>query len=239
MRPPKKIAVVLTALAMAGACGDDPLGPESAALVQYVNATVSPVTGTADAAPASGGVPTNMASVVCSIAPPGSTLGFAQLDTAIATATASTAAGQRYTAVLYGSAANRAAFVLPEVTPTIDFKAPTDTGRYGLRIINATGQTGNIFVTTSTGTATGTPTVSLASATATGGTTGVDGYLITPPPLSRVRFFGTASATTALASITLPTVRAGQLRTVVFTNNATGGVTAFAFTKCELPPSVD
>lgn len=167
------------------------------------------------------------ASSACQLVSPGSSLGFAENGTSLTTTSATTlAAGQRYTVILYGTGTTRQMMVLPEVFPTIT------AGNYGLRIVNATSQAGNIYVTTPTGAATGTATTTLTSGAATGGTTGTNGFMSTPTANTRIRFYGAASTTTALGDFTVTNPSTSQVRTVVFANNATGGVVAFEVPQC-------
>ena len=229
----RKITLTLAALAFAAACDDDGLSPGEAAIVQFVNASATStgaVTGTAASGAVGGNVAFQSGSSTCQLVSPGSTIGFAENGTSVGSSTVITTAGQRYTAILYGSGTTRSVLVVPEVAGTIA------AGNYGLRIVNATSQTGNIYVTTPTGATTGTATTTLTSGTATGGSTGTTGFLPTPTANTRVRFFGGASTSVPLADFTVPTANAtaGQWSTLVFTNVVGGGVQAFVVSPCEV-----
>jgi hypothetical protein len=230
MQLPRTV-LAFVALTAVVACDDDDdlFTPQNSAIVQFVNAGSSgTVTGTAASGAVGTALTTGTASSTCVLVSPGSSLGFAENGTSITTSTATVAAGQRYTAILQGSGTSRTMLVVPEVVGTIA------AGNYGLRIVNATSQTGNIFVTTPTGTATGTATSTLSAGAATGGNTGVSGFMGTPTANTRVRFFGAASTTTPLADFTVSNATAGTATTVVFANTAAGGVTAFAVPQCEI-----
>jgi len=228
-----KVSLALLTLVAVAACNDDDeaLTVANAASVQFVNAgTAGTVFGTNGSTALSTSLATGAASSTCVLVAPGSSLGFSESGISVTSSSStSLVAGQRYTAVLTGTGTSRTMFVLPEITGTIT------TGNYGLRIINATSQTGNIFVTTPTGSATGTATSTLGASTATGGTTGTNGFMLTPTANTRVRFFGTASATTPLADYTVTNGTSGSATTVVFANNATGGVIAFTVPQCTNP----
>jgi hypothetical protein len=229
----RKITLALAALAFATACNDDGLSPGEAAIIQFVNASATStgaVTGTAASGAVGGNVAFQSGSSTCQLVSPGSTIGFAENGTSVGSSSVITTAGQRYTAVLYGSGTTRGVLVVPEVSGTIA------AGNYGLRIINATSQTGNIYVTTPTGAASGTATSTLTAGTSTGGSTGTNGFLGTPTANTRVRFFGGASTSVPLADFTVPTANAtaGLSSTLIFTNAVGGGVQAFLVTPCDV-----
>lgn len=155
-------------------------------------------------------------------------------DTNIA-ATAATdfVAGARYSTILAQSGTTVSAFVLPETWTNLT------PGNYGVRIVNATGQAGDFYVTNTAGTLGATPTAALAANTATGGTTGVGAFITEPTSSPRVRMFATGNTTTQLASITLDAtnlttnVTWTMPVTVVFTKNSSGTITAFTFGQCQ------
>jgi hypothetical protein len=172
----------------------------------------------------------------CTLIPPSSTtLTFkAPADTNIAaTGATNFAAGTRYTTILAQSGTTASAFVLPETFVNLT------PGNYGVRIVNATGQSGDFYITPTAGTLGATPTASLAANTATGGDTGVGGYITSPTSTPRVRMFATGNTTTQLATITLSStslttnVSWTQGTTVVFTKDASGNITAFTFGQCQ------
>jgi hypothetical protein len=172
----------------------------------------------------------------CAFVPPSSTtVTFKALaDTNIAATGATTfAAGTRYTTFLAQSGTTASAFVLPETF------VPLTQGNYGVRIVNATGQSGDFYITPTAGTLPATPTASLAANTATGGTTGVGGYITSPTSTPRVRMFATGNTTTQLASVNLDAtslttnVTWTQGTTVVFTKNSSGTITAFTIGQCQ------
>lgn len=225
----KKAAVLLAALAFVAGCDDDddPLGPTNSASIQFVNASAgSTVTGAAGSQAVGSALTFQSGSLTCQYVSPGAALQFAENGTAVATSSAQVVAGQRYTAVLMGTGTARTMIVVPEVYTT------QTTGNYGLRFINATSQTGNIFVTTPTGTVSGTANATLTSGTATGGTTGTNGYQTFALTNTRVRFFGAASASTPLADFTVANPVTAVGTTVVFANDATGNVVAFSIPQC-------
>lgn len=136
--------------------------------------------------------------------------------------------GQRYTVLLTGTGATRAATVLPEV-----FTTPA-TGQTAVRFVNATGTAGDVFLTTPTGTASGTPTVAgLGAGAATGGTTGANAFTAYTATNSRARLYNVGSTTGARSDVTIGAVPAGGATTVVFTPpSGLVGPTGFQVNQC-------
>ena len=108
--------------------------------------------------------------------------------------------------------------VLPE-----NFTAP-GSGSYAIRFVNASNQTGNIHVTSPTGQL-GTPAVSSIAAG-----NAINAYMTFPATNTRVRFMGTS--TTPMADITLTNPPPSAGATVIFTNDAAGGIVAFVVNPC-------
>jgi hypothetical protein len=229
----------LAALALMAACNKEStvvqLDHSDVASVTVVNSTplvVKPYVGTQLASSSNLQAASWMQS--CAFIPPSSTtLTFKALaDTNIAvTAPTTFAAGTRYSTILVQNGTAASAIVLPETWTNLT------PGNYGVRIVNATGQAGDFYVTDAAGTMPTTPTASLAVNTATGGTTGA--YLAEPVTTPRVRMFATGNTTTQLATITLSstslTTNVSWVNpvTVVFTKNAGGTITAFTFGQCQ------
>jgi hypothetical protein len=172
----------------------------------------------------------------CALIPPSSTtLTFKALaDTNIAvTGATNFAAGGQYTTLLLQNGTAASALVLPETFVNLP------EGQFGVRIVNATGQAGDFYITPTAGTLGATPTASLAANEATGGATGVGGYITSPISTPRVRMFASGNTTTQLATITLSStslttnLNAFQGTTVVFTKNSSGNITAFTFGQCQ------
>jgi len=206
------------------------------ASVTIVNTTplvVKPLVGTQLVNPVSPNLQAATWLQACAFIPPSSTTVTykALADTNIAATPATTfAAGTRYTSFLAQSGTTASAFVLPEtfvnVTP----------GNFGVRIVNATGQSGDFYIAASnTSALTATPAASLTANTATGGTTGVGGYITAPTSTAFVRMYAVGNTTTQLASLNLAStslttdVTWTQGTTVVFTKNSSGTITAFTF----------
>jgi hypothetical protein len=220
--PPRSVVLAVASLAFAVACGDkDPTGTTGNASVQFVNASSS---GTVT--PAMGGqtLGTSLAfqqsSTTCQVIPAGTqTLAFASSNTTVATIAATNfEAGRRYTVVLQGTGSSRSAVVLPD-----NFTSP-GTGNYAIRFVNASNQTGNIHVTSATGQL-GTPAV-----TAIAAGNAISGYMTFPTTNTRVRFMG--ASTTPMADITLTNPPPSAGATVIFTNDAVGGIIAFVVNPC-------
>ena len=226
-------------IVLVGCDDDDDNGtqPQQTALVRVVNA--SPSTATADvfvgnqSTALGSGIATGTAGASCFQVPAGSqTLNFRQggSTTNIASATPfNFVAGQRYTVVLTGTgttAGSRNAVVLSD---DASVTAPA-TGQNAIRFFNATGTTGNVFVT-APGAALGTASqTGLATNTATTGGTG--GYSTYPVASSQVRVFtgGTTTGTPAV-NFTVPTLTGSRIATIVLTGGTTG-TQAFVVTPC-------
>lgn len=231
------LALLSTALV---ACDDDDNGtePQPTALLRVVNASSS--TSTADlyvgnqSTALGSGIGAGTAGPSCFAVPAGTqTLSFRQGGAA--TSVASTApfdfiTGQRYTVLLTGSgtaAGTRTAVLLPDNTVT----APA-TGQNAIRFFNATGVSGDVYVTApgaSAGTASQT---GLANNTATTGGSG--GYTTYPTGSTLVRVFPTGGATTGnpIVTFTIPTLPGNRVATVVLTGGA-AGAQAFVATPCD------
>jgi hypothetical protein len=128
--------------------------------------------------------------------------------------------GRLYTVLLQGTGSSRTVLVLPD-----NFTSPGG-GNYSVKFVNASSQTGNIFVTSQSGSVGATPTVSL------GGGNAVNAYMSFPSANNRIRFFGTASASTPLLDFTLSNPSSTLGTTIVFANDVTGAVTVFAVITC-------
>ena len=226
-------------IVLVGCDDDDDNGtqPQQTALVRVVNA--SPSTATADvfvgnqSTALGSGIATGTAGASCFQVPAGSqTLNFRQGGSTANIASASAfnfIAGQRYTVVLTGTgttAGSRNAVVLSD---DASVTAPA-TGQNAIRFFNATGTTGNVFVT-APGAALGTASqTGLATNTATTGGTG--GYSTYPVASSQVRVFtgGTTTGTPAV-NFTVPTLTGSRIATIVLTGGTTG-TQAFVVTPC-------
>ena len=138
-------------------------------------------------------------------------------------------AKKSYTVVFYGS---NTATVYPEV-----YTLPA-TGNNALRFINATGSTGDIYLTTTTAGISGAPTVAaLASRQASGFNSGsAPGGTFVEYPQSniRVRMFNVGQTTGApLADFTIPAIASNRVATIVLTPPPVGGsATAFMVGSC-------
>ena len=231
----------LAALALLAACDKESdvvqVAHSDVASVTIVNSTpnvVKPYVGTQLASTVNLQAATWMQN--CAFVPPSNTTvsfkSLADADIAVSGAT-DFVAGSRYTTFLAANGTANSALVLPETFVTLT------PGNYGVRIVNLTGQAGDFYITTPAVTVTGTPDAALAANTATGGATGVGGYLTRAIPTTRIRMFNTGNQTTAQASITLdatalPTnVTWTQGVTAVFTKNSSGVITAFTVGQCQ------
>jgi hypothetical protein len=223
-------ALALVSLVVVG-CDDDDndiLGPNNSAVVQFVNASsAGTLTTSSNGTTLGTAVGSQAGSTSCTFVSPGSrTLTFSQNGSTTSTLNTNFVAGQRYTVVLQGTGANTSSYVIPENYTT------QTAGNYGLRVINATGSAGDVYVTSATGALGTTPTASLASGAATGGTTGTNGFMSTSTANTRLRFFGSGSTTGALTDFTITNPSLTNGNTVVLANTATGGVTAFQLGQC-------
>jgi hypothetical protein len=228
------LTCALGLLAFAAACDSDDdtgLTSSNAALVQFVNASTITSATASGGTTIGGSLGSQQASSTCMLVSPGTqSLGFTNGGATIGTsATTNLQAGQRYTVILRGNSTSNSTIVLPENYTT------QSSGNYGVRFINATSQAGDIFVTTPTGTISGTANSSLAAGAASGGTTGTNGFLTFPTANNRVRFFASGNTSTALSDYTIANPSSTSATTVVFTNNSTGGVTAFTVPQCTAP----
>lgn len=230
------LALLSTALVACDDDDDNGTQPQPTALLRVVNA--SSVTPTADlyvgnqSTALGSGIGAGAAGPSCFAVPAGTqTLSFRQGGAA--TGVASTApfdflSGQRYTVLLTGAAAGtRTAVLLTDNTVT----APA-TGQNAIRFFNATGVSGDVYVTApgaSPGTASQT---GLANNTATTGGSG--GYTNYPTGNTLVRVFPTGGATTGnpIVSFTIPTLPGNRIATVVLTGGA-AGAQAFVTTPCD------
>lgn len=229
----------LVAVLALGACDDDDnsLGPSNSAEIRVVNASAGlPSVGLfRNGNQILGGVAFQVAASCSNLkrVPTGSqTLEFRSTPSPTTTklVTATFAAGQRYTVVLYGPSNNLQAVVLAdEQTPT-----NATAGNNRLRLINATMTAGDIFATTDAGAVAGTPTVAdLGAGASTTGTTMYQNIVIAN---TRFRLFNTGTTTTARGDYTINTTTnfpGSRNATIVFTDAATGQtVTGFQINNC-------
>ncbi len=229
----RRTGCALALLALAVACSDDDtdLTSANAAIVQFVNAsTIASVT-TSGGSTVGANLGPQQASSTCMLVSPGTqSLGFSSGGATIGTMSSmNLQAGQRYTVVLAGTTTANSTLVFPENFTT------QSSGNYGVRFINATTQAGDIYVTTPAGAITGTANASLAAGAASGGSTGTNGFQAYPTASNRVRFFASGNTSTALGDFTIANPSSTTATTVVFTNTATGGVTAFSIPQCVAP----
>ncbi len=241
MKPHLFLALAATSVVLVGCDDDDDddngVEPQPTALVRVVNASAA--TATADLFVGSqstalgSGIATGSASGTCYGVPVGSqTLSFRQGGGTASIATATPfnfVAGQSYTVVLTGAstaAGARQAIVLSDNGVT----APA-TGQNAIRFFNATGASGDIYVT-APGAAAGTASqTGLAANTATTGGTG--GFTSYPTGSTLVRMFSAGGATTGTpaVSFTLPALTGNRVATVILTGG-TAGAQAFLATPC-------
>lgn len=233
------LALAATSVVLVGCDDDDDdlTTVQPTALVRVVNA--SPATATADlfvgtqSTALASGVGTGTAGQSCVNVPAGNqTLNFRQGGTTTNAASASPfnfVAGQRYTVILTGSgttAGARQAVVLTDDAVT----APA-AGQNAIRFFNATGATGNVFVTTPSATLGTANQTGLASNTATTGGTG--GYTTYPVANTQVRVFPTGAATTGTPAVnfTIPALTGNRVATIVLMGGTTG-TQALVVTPC-------
>ena len=213
------------------ACGDDDdngTQPQQTALVRVVNA--SPSTATADVfvgnqgTALGSGIATGTSGASCFQIPAGSqTLNFRQGGGTANIASATPfnfVAGQRYTVILTGTgttAGSRNAVVL---TDDASVTAPA-TGQNAIRFFNATGTTGNVYVTGPNAALGAANQTGLATNTATTGGTG--GYSMYPTTSSQVRVFtGTTTTGTPAVNFAITTLTGNRIATVVLVGGTTG-----------------
>jgi hypothetical protein len=240
MKPNLLLALAATSVVLV-ACDDDDddngTEPQPTALVRVVNASSS--TATADlyvgnqSTALGSGIATGTAGATCFNVPTGDqTLNFRQGGGTSSIASAAPfnfVAGQRYTVVLTGTgtaAGARQAVVLTDNTVT----APA-TGQNAIRFFNATGASGDVYVTAA-GAAPGTANqTGLASNTATTGGTG--GFSTYPTTSTQVRVFPAGGATTGNPTVnfTIPTLPGNRVATIVLTGGAAGSQ-AFVAVPC-------
>ncbi|MDF1504579.1 DUF4397 domain-containing protein [Roseisolibacter sp. H3M3-2] len=231
--PLRRPARLLALAALAGAVGCDEestlpaLRSFATAAVRVVNLLPSaPTAGLFAGGTALGGaVGFGAAGGACLDVPVGEPLAFraAGQATDLATTTTTLDAGQRYTVVLYGTAA------APQVAVLSDAGAPSAAaGTNAIRVFNATATSGDVWVTAAGAALAGAPTVAaLAPGQATTGDAEFGRY---PTASTQVRLFdvgataGAARATTTVAASALSAGRAGT----VFLTDATlaGGTNA-------------
>jgi hypothetical protein len=239
MKPYTLLALAATSFVVIGCDDDDePLTTtQPTALVRVVNA--SSTTSTADVfvgtqSTALGtGIATGSASTNCLAVPSGTqTLNFRQGGgtTNVATGTPfNFVAGQRYTVILTGTGTGTDTRQVVVLTDQ-DVTAPA-TGQNAIRFFNATGTTGNIYVTAPGATLGTANQTGLTSGAATTGGTG--GFSTFPTGSTQVRVFPTGAATTGTPTVnfTIPTLTGNRVATVVLTGGATGSQ-AFVVTPC-------
>lgn len=230
----RSLACSVVLVSLVAACdrsSDDGLSPTNAALVQFVNASSTGSVTMANGSQGLGGVLAfQQASGTCELVPAGSqSLQFAANGLVVANTGATTfTAGQRYTVILQGTGASRSTIVVPEVFTT-------QTSGYGLRLVNATGITGNVYVTAPTASIGTAATATLTAGSATGGTAGNGGFMTVASTDTRVRFYNTTSTATPLADITITNPSSTAGTTIAFANTASGGVAAFQINQCAAP----
>jgi hypothetical protein len=231
MKPSLFLALAATSIVLVGCDDDDDdtgVEPQPTALVRVVNASSS--TPTADlfvgnqSTALGSGIATGSAGAACFSVPAGSqTLSFRQGGGTTSIATGSPfnfVAGQNYTVVLTGSgtaAGARQVLVLGDANVT----APA-TGQNAIRFVNATGASGDVYVT-APGAAAGTASqTGLASNTATTGGSG--GFSSYPTTSTLVRVFPAGGATSGNPTVnfTIPTLPGNRIATVVLTGGAAG-----------------
>ena len=227
----------LASLGLAACGGSDATEPDEVANVRIVNA--SPTTGAITANSEESIIATNVAFQTSTLSGgcgtiehdddgeieffnAGTTSGLGQLEYNFE-------AQKSYTVVFYGS---NTATVYPEV-----FTLPA-AGNNALRFINATGSTGDLYLTTTTGAISGAPTVAaLAQGQASGFNSGSapgGTFVDYPQSNTRVRLFNVGQTTGApLADFTIPAIATNHVATIVLTPPPVGGTsTAFMVGSC-------
>ena len=131
--------------------------------------------------------------------------------------------GQPLTVVFFDDADAGSDVVVQPLT----FTTPA-AGSVAIRFINGSALTGDIFVTTPTGTVVGTPNI---AALANGE---VSSFRTFAAANTRIRFFSTGETETPFADITLGALPANRATTVVFTDSVpAGGAVAFQVNGCQ------
>ncbi len=227
------VAVALTA------CGSDnttSATTKNTAQLRIVNATA--LSSTVNAASGGSSLMSNLAfadtaaAARCVTVPAGNqSVNFTNSAGATLASTSSNfAAGQNYTVLLYGGANGSAtnAAVLSN-----QFTAPS-AGNMGVRFVNLTGASGDIYAITPTGTVSGSPAVS--ALTSFNGTASPSFTTISNANTQFVLYpAGTTvtSTTTPTATFNLTTAPSNGVTTVIFAPTASGAVRGFAVNTCQ------
>ena len=236
----KKYAMLSLMAALAlGACddADDLLGPNNSAEIRVVNASTGlPSVGLfRNGSQLVSGVGFQTASSCSNLrrVPSGSqTLEFRSTanPATVKSVTATFAAGQRYTVVLFGPANNLQAVVLQDEENPV---AATENNNR-IRFINATPTAGDIFWTTATDPITGNANVANLGSGAS--TSGANLYRNIADANVRFRLFNVGATTNPRGDYTINTTTsfpASRNTTIVFTDAATGGTTTgFQINNC-------
>jgi hypothetical protein len=144
------------------------------------------------------------------------------------------AEGTRYSAILVQNGTTSSVVMAPETFTTLT------QGFYGVRIVNATGQAGDFYITASNSQAIGASTLAatLQPNELTGGATGTGGYLTHSADTAFVRMYAAGTTTGQLASQNLASnslttnVTWTMGTTVVFTKDASGKIVTYTFGQC-------
>ena len=223
----RNTALVLAALSLTIACGDDDDGPTlttGEANVRVINA--SPTNASVSLANGSTTLASNVAfgtgAATCATVPAGTqTLTFRSGTTDLATTSLRTFDDDgNYTVILWNDGTTSTATVLED-----EFTAP-GAGNNAIRFVNATGTAGDVYLTTADGAITGTPT----SGNLTVGASST--FATFPNTSTRARLFDVGGTETARGDVTIGTLTSGA-GTVVFTDPATaGGASGFVVEPC-------
>jgi len=143
-------------------------------------------------------------------------------------------AGTRYSAILVQNGTTSSVVVAPETFVNLT------QGFYGVRIVNATGQAGDFYITASNTQAIGATTLAatLQPNEITGGATGTGAYLTHSADTAFVRMYNAGNTTTQQASVNLASnslttnVTWTMGTTVVFTKDASGKIVTYTFAQC-------
>jgi hypothetical protein len=231
----KKFAMLsLMAVLALGACDDDddPVTPAQNARIRIVNAS----TGNASVSAFHGNnaIATNVAfqgAGTCGTSmnvPAGNqTITFRSgpntTSTQIATAQGTFQANRDYTIVLRGTGASTTATIFEDTRPTT-----VTANNNAVRIINAQGTAGDVFVTAPAANPTGSP---IALAAGAGTTNAIYREFAVANTLARI--YATGATTNPRGTFTLANVPANRMATVIFTDAATtGGATGFQLNAC-------
>ena len=232
---------LLASLALLSACDKEStiLQPDNSSLaavtiVNATNLTVRPFVNTTDVATAN--MQALTAQQACAWVAPGSnTVTFKALDSSVVATSAalSMEAGKRYTAVLANNGTANSVILLPE---TFTVLTP---GNYGVRILNATGQSGDFYITVPAATPSGAP-ITLAANEVTGGASGTNAYLTKGITTTQVRMFNVGSTTLPastpsiqLDGLTTTNVTWTQGVTAVFAKNPSNVIVPFTTGQCQ------